>query len=289
MQSTKRLLLEIIDEMVQRNTYSLHHLERISTARVNDPAMNIQPWPRINVMLRGSMDFETSNGLLRLKENEIAIIPPYYYCRVVAFKPASIHRSFSFILRNGYLRMVYNECEAGHSIWPPTLQYHLNTLSLATSYSFNAFSALDAICAPDGVVQEMFLTMMKLIRYDLEREEEVQHNKSYYLFLTAVDFLEQNYSRQINRSVVSKELHLSISYLSRLFRQYAGITFYQYQMQIRMQEATKLLREGGLNIGEIAWQCGFQTTSFFIRKFKEYYSMTPAQYRLQVNCENTIP
>lgn len=292
MQNNKQLLLKIIDEMIQRgHNYTLHHLKQIKTERLNDSEMNIQPWSRLNIVLRGSMDYETSTGSLHLTENEIAIISPFYYCRIAAFDSKPCPPIFlSLVMRNGYLRMVYNECIAGRSIWPPTLQYHLNTLSLATINLFNAFAALEAIKVPDGVAQEMFLAMLKLIRHDLEHEEgEGQHSKSYYLFLAAVDYLEQNYNRQISRLTIAKELHLSISYLSRLFHQYAGVTFYQYQMRIRMQEAAKLLKKENLTIGEIGWQCGFQTTSFFIRKFKEYYFMTPAQYRLQANFENANP
>lgn len=287
MESRKQILLNIVDEIQRMRTYSFFHVERTGDTPERDDSgtMSIQPWPRFSVVLSGSINLEIRNRKLTLGKGSVPVLSPYCYCRSLSGSP---HRSFSVVLRDEYLRLVYNECEAGRPVWPPTLQYHIeNSLSLATTHVFDAFFNLRDIGAKKETVQALFAVMMDLIRHDLERGNEVHHDKSYYSFLAAANFVEQNYDRPISRSTVGKKLHLSISYLSRLFRQYAGTTVYEYQMQIRMRRAVTLLKDNDLNIGEIAWQCGFRTTSFFIRKFKEHYAATPAQYRLRARFRNS--
>lgn len=68
-------------------------------------------------------------------------------------------------------------------------------------------------------------------------------------------------------------------HFSRIFRQYTGISFYQYLNNIRIMQATKLLMETNLSIMEVSLQCGFSSLSSFIRMFKIYKGCTPSEFK----------
>jgi len=42
-----------------------------------------------------------------------------------------------------------------------------------------------------------------------------------------------------------------------------------------------LLDHSGLSITDIAFQCGFASTSYFIARFKEKMGVTPREYKLR--------
>ena len=61
-----------------------------------------------------------------------------------------------------------------------------------------------------------------------------------------------------------------------------SITFFQFLIEIRIENACKLLyRNKEMSITTISELCGFQNITNFNRKFKELKGTTPSQYRAQ--------
>jgi two-component system, response regulator YesN len=52
-----------------------------------------------------------------------------------------------------------------------------------------------------------------------------------------------------------------------------------YLLKYRMELAAKLLQKSNDKIYEIAAQMGYLTPHYFIKLFKNYYGMTPQEYR----------
>jgi AraC family transcriptional regulator of arabinose operon len=72
---------------------------------------------------------------------------------------------------------------------------------------------------------------------------------------------------------------VSPQHLSRLFRQHLGLTPMQYLWEVRIREGMEILRSTGLNVGEVAYRCGFRNPYHFSRKFHEYVGCPPTEYR----------
>jgi AraC-like DNA-binding protein len=66
--------------------------------------------------------------------------------------------------------------------------------------------------------------------------------------------------------------------LQRRFRAATSFTPHQYQLRLRLTEAARLLREGGLTIKEIADKTGFAYVSYFNRMFRKITGTTPAVF-----------
>lgn len=56
--------------------------------------------------------------------------------------------------------------------------------------------------------------------------------------------------------------------------------FTEYLQTKRLNEAMQLLEETSLSVLEISNAVGYENDSFFRRKFKERFSVTPKQYRM---------
>lgn len=95
----------------------------------------------------------------------------------------------------------------------------------------------------------------------------------------ALDYVPDNYMNEIKTPDMASLCNMSSSYFSRLFNRIMNMTFNDYVNHIRLKEAEKLLVSTDLNITEISNQVGFNTTSYFIKIFKENKGTSPKQYQ----------
>ena len=68
----------------------------------------------------------------------------------------------------------------------------------------------------------------------------------------------------------------------------AGTDGNEYISDLRMEHARRLLAENTLTVDEIADQCGYRYTSYFIRKFRQHYSESPFRYREKIKKEREV-
>jgi len=100
--------------------------------------------------------------------------------------------------------------------------------------------------------------------------------------IKAVQYIDEHISNVLTIKEVAQQVHLNPSYFSVLFKEEAGLTFIDYVTRLRMKKAKELLESSSLSLDAISEQIGLQTTSYFIRMFKKFESITPKQYRDQV-------
>ena len=72
---------------------------------------------------------------------------------------------------------------------------------------------------------------------------------------------------------------LSPKYFCRSFRAVVHRSPIDYLNFYRVECASALLSSSDLTVAEVAYQCGFNDSSFFIKQFRRYKGTTPRQYR----------
>lgn len=97
--------------------------------------------------------------------------------------------------------------------------------------------------------------------------------------LPALDFIANNYQRNLTLAEVAKHCNFSPSYFCKLFKQYTRKNYSEYLIYIRISNAEKLLLSTDLPITEIGESCGFATSSYFIKHFKKQKGISPNQFR----------
>ena len=68
-------------------------------------------------------------------------------------------------------------------------------------------------------------------------------------------------------------------YISRLFKQTCHLNISEYIQRVRLNHAYDDLVNSNLSITNIALENGFPNVKSFINTFKQYYELTPLQYR----------
>jgi transcriptional regulator GlxA family with amidase domain len=67
--------------------------------------------------------------------------------------------------------------------------------------------------------------------------------------------------------------------LNTVFQKLTNCTPMEYLTRLRMERAKTLLRETGIKIIDIAFECGFGSSQYFANTFKQTTGLTPSEYR----------
>lgn len=100
-------------------------------------------------------------------------------------------------------------------------------------------------------------------------------------FLTRVsDFVHTNMkSRKITIDLVAEHMCMSRNQFVRRLSAASGETPNNYLIRIRMEKAVRLLQDTTMPIKEVAYECGFDESNYFIHVFRQMYGVTPLQFR----------
>ncbi len=93
--------------------------------------------------------------------------------------------------------------------------------------------------------------------------------------IVALNYMDTDFSIE----TITKLLHVSHSYLIRIFKEKTGQTLISYLLEKRLKKAGELLKETSFSAKEIAFTVGFNDDVHFLKKFKEFYGKTTREYR----------
>lgn len=142
-----------------------------------------------------------------------------------------------------------------------------------------AFELLVTSCILE--LMGMFVRDFKHTAKKWERSYDVAKAKE--MLKNTFRLIDLNYSSDLDLRQAAEASNLSVSHFSRLFRKATGMTFKNYLSFYRINQAEEMLSTAR-PISEIAFECGFNSITSFIRAFKKYKKCTPSSYRKN-NCE----
>lgn len=98
----------------------------------------------------------------------------------------------------------------------------------------------------------------------------------------AIDYITEHYKENISQSDVAEAIGVTPSYLSNIFREENGESYSKFITRLRMSQAGLLLKSyPSMPLKNIAEEIGYYSEKHFISLFKNYYGITPNDYRKQ--------
>jgi AraC-like DNA-binding protein len=95
----------------------------------------------------------------------------------------------------------------------------------------------------------------------------------------AVKMLRQNYRASISVNELAAATHLSPAAFHRHFKAVTSLSPVQFQKQLRLIEARRLLVADGFNASRAAFDVGYESASQFTREYKRMFGDTPRRDR----------
>jgi len=118
----------------------------------------------------------------------------------------------------------------------------------------------------------------KMIGLEQETAIDRLHSlESNYDYIDSIKkYVTKHYMEEITFQDIADSIHISRNYLSVLFKKELGCTFPQYLFNTRMHKAREILsKNNSIRVKELAMLVGFSDYSYFTRKFKEFFGVTP--------------
>ena len=109
--------------------------------------------------------------------------------------------------------------------------------------------------AIDALALKLFLETARCLTeggVPAEVIDPAPHSERDAIATTALRYLRDNFSRQIEVRDVAAQVHLSERHLSRLFREITGLTVLEYLTNLRIEMASQLLLDKEIPIKQIA-------------------------------------
>jgi len=94
-----------------------------------------------------------------------------------------------------------------------------------------------------------------------------------------LEFIEDNYAKEISLKDLSGFIYLTPNYLSNIFTKHMGQSFNDYISGYRMEKAKELLVSGNYKVYEIVQMVGYKNEDYFRKLFKEYTGHSPSDYK----------
>ncbi|MBD3239652.1 MAG: helix-turn-helix domain-containing protein [Chitinivibrionales bacterium] len=96
----------------------------------------------------------------------------------------------------------------------------------------------------------------------------------------AIDsFIREHCMEPLSGVSVARRFEINPGHLSRLATRFVGRGFRKHLEEIRLERARNLLRSSTLNVSETALACGFSSTNYFVRVFRNAVGVTPGVWR----------
>ena len=133
----------------------------------------------------------------------------------------------------------------------------------------------------NGLLAALLIEISKINHKDLEIpefERKISPKKVETLSV-ALDYIEENFAKDLRISDIAQASYVSETYLRRLFAECCDTSPMNYVKIIRIENACILLEKGDMNINEVAFKVGYTNISTFINNFKSITEKTPKQWR----------
>ena len=157
--------------------------------------------------------------------------------------------------------------------------------SPATPELFDAFSRLLAIADEPKDIPILSPLIQREIVYRLLTGEEgarfreiATSGSQSHRTAQAANWIRSNYARPLRIRELATSVKLGVSTLHHQFRAMTSMSPLQYQKQLRLQEARRLMLTENYDAGTASMEVGYESTTQFSREYSRLFGQPPMRY-----------
>ena len=243
----------------------------------------------ITIPIEKSYTYIFDDRTIILKEKEILFVPPDMLHKIAGTKSGI---RFIYLFNVDFLKGFFDYSEFQKLIKEPLL-ITPDTHPDISSLIFEKFMEINDLyffysttvkeISIFGKLMDVFGMLMKkdysdslaVIQNDKQREV-------YIKFKTLAEWLAMHSSENISMDEAATHVGYSKFHFARLFKEYTGMTFNDYQTTLKLKEVERQLADTDLQISDIAMSCGFNNLTSLSRCFKKQYGCSPSQFRNRI-------
>lgn len=131
----------------------------------------------------------------------------------------------------------------------------------------------------NSLLFELMFQLLQNFSLTIFKTTSKQNTKDLERLNTVLDYITQNYKRLISLNEIASVACLQTGYFCRFFKKNMGITFLEYQNELRLSHIYQDIILTNDNIYEILERYGFVNYKLFRRMFAQHFNATPTEIR----------
>ncbi len=238
-------------------------------------------------VISGVLNVRLNNNIYTVKENEMIFINPEtihqaspidckYECIVFQpyIIPPSSNGSVYFIDSLNNREYVIDEYHKNFDL-PSTKALNKVFDTLAQKSSGYKFKVIGALYNLFGEIIDMHL-------YKSVHTSHITDDKNMPRLKSVLSYIRTNFDTQITLDDMASAAGMSPKYFCYFFKEMTAKTPVEYLNLYRIEKASAKLLKSDLSVTAIAFSCGFNDLSYFIKTFKQIKGVTPAKFRKSI-------
>jgi AraC-like DNA-binding protein/ligand-binding sensor protein len=128
-------------------------------------------------------------------------------------------------------------------------------------------------------VDKLAMWTSDTIRQFMTQAFDLARAKHSDVVFKVTNYIKRNCAKRLPLALLAKEVFLSKSYLSSIFKHELGMSVTTYITNVRVEKSKRMLLENKQSLAFIAAQCGFRDQSYFTKVFKRVTGLSPKKYK----------
>jgi AraC family transcriptional regulator len=133
----------------------------------------------------------------------------------------------------------------------------------------------------EGIAQAIAIHLAREYGETGEEAHSASPSLPGYKLRQITDWMAEHAGEEFNLNRLAEQAGLSRFHFQRLFKAATGVAPSRYHMDLRINEARRLLRETKMSVVDVALEVGYANPSHFARLFRRETGLSPSDYRRQ--------
>jgi AraC family transcriptional regulator, melibiose operon regulatory protein len=243
----------------------------------------------IMYVMHGSCKVEMEGETSQLKQGQFIIIDANIPHRLLVTEERCRMANIEFSFRTGNTNFLTFKqvAEETPSLMEMLYTYQPFLLFLDSNdiYSClkNVILELDKKGVTTDFMVQLLLSQLMIRISEIAIQDDLAPEKNIYN-KKAIEFIHQNYDRQIRVKDIADAVHIHPGYLHRIFRQTMGCSINDYLMVHRIKKAKELIVNTEIRLTDIPYYVGINSQQYFCTIFRKYTKQTPREFRKKQQC-----
>ena len=130
-----------------------------------------------------------------------------------------------------------------------------------------------------GILYSLFGEIISKNQFEENLFTENENAKNLYKLKKVLDYIRSTYSKQITLKEMAQVAGVSPKYFCSFFKTMTAKTPMEYLNSYRIEKAAAKLLSTDESVTDIAYSCGFNDLSYFIKVFKDFKGISPKKFR----------
>ncbi len=220
---------------------------------------------------KGSGIFINSGVLHRFEAQSSTFAPN------IVFSPTLLAPENSLIYKK-YILPVINS-SVPYQVFNPSSTWEKQVLQLLTQiFTLQETEQNNELCTIQLLIQ-LWNILQKNINLDSNANSIHRLNHKQARLQVMMQYIYDHYMEEITLEMIAASASISKSGALNIFQTCIHISPVAYLIQYRLAQAAEQLYTTQKSVSSIAEETGFTSSGYFCRKFRQYYHMSPNEYR----------